>query len=69
MLRCTSTISKLTIQKDGMRTSLTFPTTSREPSLSKADFFTAKDMTMKNHLDYERYVVRSLFHRENETAQ
>ena len=34
-----------------MRTCLTFPTTSREPSLNTGEFCTAKGTTMKNFFD------------------
>ena len=48
MLKCTSTISKFTTLMDCMRTNLTFPTTSREPSLKTREFCTARGTTMKN---------------------
>ena len=48
MLRCTSTISKLTTPMDCRRTSLTFPRTSREPSPNTKEFCVAKSTTMEN---------------------
>ena len=50
MLTCTSTISKFTTLEDCMRTNLTFPTASREPSLNTSEFCTATGTTMKNFL-------------------
>ena len=50
MLRCTSTISKSTIQMDSMCTSFAFPTISRELSLKRSGFCTARVTTMKNFL-------------------
>ena len=50
MLKCTSTISKFTTLMDYMRTNLTFPTTSREPSLNTREFCTARVTNMKNFL-------------------
>ena len=50
MLNCTSTISKFTLLMDCVRTSLTFPTTSREPSLNRREFCTARGATIKNCL-------------------
>ena len=50
MLKWTSTISKFTTLMDCIRTSLTFPTTSREPSRSTREFCTSRGMTMKNFL-------------------
>ena len=50
MLKCTSTINKVTTLMDCMRRSLTFPTTSGEPSLSTREFCTARGSTMKNFL-------------------
>ena len=50
MLKCTSTISKFTTLMDCKRTKLTFPTTSREPSLNTRKFCTARGTTMKNFL-------------------
>ena len=47
MLKCTSTISKFTNLMDLMRTNLTVPTTSREPSLNRRQFCTARGTTMK----------------------
>ena len=46
MLMCTSTTSKFTIQMNCLRTDITFPTTSREPSLSTREFWFAECITM-----------------------
>ena len=43
-------MSKLTTLMDCMRANLTFPTTSREPSLNTREFCTARGTTMKNFL-------------------
>ena len=51
MLKCTSTINKFTTLMDCMRTNLTFPTTSREPSLNTREFCTARGRTMKNFIE------------------
>ena len=48
MLRCTSTTSKFITLTDCMRTSFTFPTTSRGPSLNTTEFCIARGTTMKN---------------------
>ncbi len=45
MSKCTSAVSKFTIQMDCMRTNLTFPTTSREPSLYTRGFCSPSDTT------------------------
>ena len=50
MLKCMLTISKFTTIIGYMRTILTFPKTSREPSLNTREFCTAKGTTMKNLL-------------------
>ena len=50
MLKFTSIFSKFTIEMDCMLSSPTFPTTSREPSLIKREFCTARGTTMKNFL-------------------
>ena len=50
MLRCTSTISKVTTLMDFMRTRFTFPTISSEPSLNTGDFFAARGTTLKKFL-------------------
>ena len=48
MVKCTSAINKFTTPMDCMRTSLTFPTTSREPFLNTSEICTARATTMKN---------------------
>ena len=50
MLKYTSTISKFTTPMYSLRTYLTFPTTSREPSLNAREFCTARGTNMKNFL-------------------
>ena len=50
MLKCTLTIKNYTTLMDCMRTNLTFPTISREPSLNTSEFCTARGTTMKNFL-------------------
>ena len=50
VLSCTSTISIFTNRIDPMRTNLTFPTTSSEPSLSTRRFCFLRDTTMKKFL-------------------
>ena len=50
MLRSASTISKFTLLVDCLRTSFTFPTTSREPHLITRGFCFVKCMNMKNVL-------------------
>ena len=50
MLKCTSTISKITTLMDCIRINLAFPTISREPSLNTREFCTARGTTKKNFL-------------------
>ena len=50
MLKCTSTISKFKTLKDCMRTNITFPATSGQPSLNTREFWTARRTTMENFL-------------------
>ena len=68
ILRCTSTISKFTTQLDSRRTSLTFPTTSREP-------FVNKGVMHCQGYDYEKFPDQIIeaplsepFFKENEKA-
>ena len=49
-VECISTISEFTIQMDCMRTSPTFPTTSRGPSLKTRGFCIGRGTFMKNFL-------------------
>ena len=50
VLRCLSTVSKFTIKIDSLRTSLIFPTASREPSLNTREFCTARGSIIKSFL-------------------
>ena len=50
MLKCISTINKFTTLRDCMRTNLTFPTTSGEPSLNIREFWTARGTIINNFL-------------------
>ena len=50
MLKCISTISKFTTLMDCMRTCITLPTSSMEPSLNTREFCTARGSTMKKFL-------------------
>ena len=65
MLKSTSTISKFTTLMDCVRTNLTFPTFSREPSLNTTEFCTARGTTMKNFLMklWKRYCLNFFFAR------
>ena len=50
MWKCTLTISRDTIPMDSMHTSLTFQTTSKQPSLNTREFCIVKGMTMNRIL-------------------
>ena len=67
--RCTSTVCKFTILKDCMRTSLTFPTTSKEPCLGTREFCAAKGKNIKIFLMiFCRYLCpKPFFYKEMKT--
>ena len=69
MLRFTSTFSNFsnfTIQMDSMRTTLTFPTTPKEPSLITRSCCTSRVTTMKNFKMkfFKRFCLNPFFTRQ-----